>query len=171
MYTIHAYDRVNSFFNTKSAKTLELVEEKQETDSENDTQSLEEPSSSTSLLEDNWGSLDLTPTFIGEYQFSDLSFMQPQTKNDKESTTTPLFDDLSNKFVATIANESLDTIKPNFYVIVIYEASLTLFDMASRYGPSYHLLTKYGFNGNRYRKIEQGIQVPLEKEAHEHFYG
>ena len=36
------------------------------------------PSSSNSIPGDDWGSLDINPTFIKEYKVSDLDFMNPQ---------------------------------------------------------------------------------------------
>lgn len=61
MYTLHVDTKPNS---------CENVEEQQNHESNDDS-----PSTST-LLGDDWGSLDFTPTFIAEFRVKDLPFMR-----------------------------------------------------------------------------------------------
>lgn len=43
----------------------------------------------------------------------------------------------------------------------------SLSDLASFYGPSFHILAKSGYDGNGCGANEQGIKVPLEHNTHE----
>ena len=74
MFTFHASDKPNNCLNIESVKDLGPSEEKLETKDE--TQRNKEPISST-LSEDEWGTLYFTPIFIREYLISYLSFMKP----------------------------------------------------------------------------------------------
>lgn len=47
------------------------------------------------------------------------------------------------------------------YDIDTYEPPPSLIEMASLYGPGFHILDKRGYNGNGYGAHEQGIKVTL----------
>ena len=63
MYTLHADDGPNPCLNIQNHTTPIYNSN---------------PSSSNGLPGDDWGTLDFNPTFIGEYNVSDLDFIKPQ---------------------------------------------------------------------------------------------
>lgn len=74
MCTLHADNRPNNRYNVESFKVSGPREEKLKDKFETNNQSSEEPSFSFS--NDDWGTLEFNPTFIGEYKVSNLYFMK-----------------------------------------------------------------------------------------------
>ena len=108
MYTLLADTKPNSCLN---------VEKKQDQESNDD------PPSKSVLSNDDRESLDFTPTFIGEYRVSNLSFMK--------SKTTPL----SNNFLAASTHDEF--VKSSCGNIATKEDPLSPSNMTSYYIDSY----------------------------------
>ena len=124
------------------------------------------------MSEDDWGTLDFNPTFIGEYKVFNLEFMMKQSEFEKEVfIPSPLSKELKSNFMAASVNEMIEMIKLDFSDIVMYAAPWTPSEMDDWYGSGYLLLKKLGFNGQGCGKYEQGIQVPLDNEIYDHTYG
>lgn len=167
MYTPLENDEPNPFLNVEYTKTP-FAQDFVKIETKEEPSKIKNPSSS--LSDDDWGTLDFTPMFIGKYKVSNLSFMKKQDE-PKNKIFSPLMGELKNTFVHTYNEEIVETIKPKCYDIQTYEAPLSSENIADCYCIGYTLLKKLRFNRKGCKNFEQGIWVPMDSGFHEHAYG
>lgn len=108
-------------------------------------------SQSNAFIGDDWGSLDFTSSFIGEYKVNSTHLNFP-----KVSLTPTIEDDYS--FV------SQDHVNTTGYTIKGDPPPLE--ELQSRYGLGFNIASKYGYKGDGLGYSDQGVKVPLESKLH-----
>ncbi|GLJ36816.1 hypothetical protein SUGI_0742690 [Cryptomeria japonica] len=121
------------------------------------------------LAEDDWGSLDFNPTFVGEYRVPPRELKVKKKEETRDQSVLP--EPMSNNFVAASQTSSPHTSNSEEFDSLSYEKPPFLSEMANRYGCGFHILAKSGYSGNGCGANEQGIKVPLEHNMHEYSFG
>lgn len=114
------------------------------------------PSQSNAFLTDDWGSLDFTSSFIGEYKVNPIRLNFP-----KVSFTPAIKDDYS-----FVSQDHVNTIG-----YTIKGDPPPLEELQSCYDPGFNIASNYGYKGNGLGRMGQGVKVPLESKLHSFIVG
>ncbi|GLJ11025.1 hypothetical protein SUGI_0140700 [Cryptomeria japonica] len=121
------------------------------------------------LIDDDWGSLDFNPTFVGEYKVPSRELKVEKKEEAKNQSTLP--EPMSNNFVAASQTSSPHTSNSEEFDSLSYEKLPSLSEMDDRYGHGFRIFAKHGYHGNGCGTHEQGIKVPLENNLHNYAFG
>ncbi|GLJ23982.1 hypothetical protein SUGI_0456270 [Cryptomeria japonica] len=132
------------------------------------------------LVEDDWGSLDFNPTFVGEYKIPSRELKVEKKeeaenhkveKKEETKNQSTLPEAMSNNFVAASQTSSSHIYNYEEFDSLSYEKPPSFPEMADRYGRGFHIFAKHGYHGKGCGANEQGIRVPLETNFHNYAFG
>lgn len=95
------------------------------------------------LLEDNWGSLNFTPTFKGEYKITTTTSYKGK---EIAKISIQSIVDSSKAFESTTSSKE-DTTYTSTYDKIDHEKPPSLREMEALYGKGYQLLKQFSYNG------------------------